>query len=636
LFGILVFTIGRLALFATQWERYLDLPEGERIGLMAKSFFMGWRFDTVISGYLLAVPLVLLSLLALFKIEKRGFYQMIVTLLGILYTIVFAITFINIPYFRYFADHLTTVATIWFSTPDFVVSMIMDNAAYVLMILAFFCFVFVYFRVLKHWRIAILEPTVKPNNWKQILLVSLLTMGITFLGIRGRIEQKSPIRVGTASFSNYALPNQLGLNPVFTFIRSWLDDRKPENKVLRYMDDQVAIDNVREYLNIKDTIYKSPIARKVVPDTLPNELNVVVIMLESMSAQKMGRYGHPLKLTPFLDSLATVSQTFDSVYTAGIHTFNGLYSTLYGYPALMRQHLMDVVTIPQYTGLPNTLRDKGYQTIHFMTHDPQFDNVAGFFSSNGYETIISKGDFPKEQVMSTLGVPDHYMFDFAVPRLNAMHQKGKPFFASFMTTSDHVPYIIPEGLPYEPRDLKPNLQIIEYVDWSLQQFFAKASKEAWFDRTLFVILADHGQYVHSTYDMPLSYHHTPFLVYCPALFETPKTYGKLGLQLDTYATIMGLLNLPYVNNTLGIDLFKENRPFAYFSADNKYGILNHKLFVVIRNDGEYSTYKYLNKDITNYNKTYPIIVNQMQTYSQSMTHVSQWLIMNQLTGNKGK
>lgn len=602
---------------------------------MAQSFFMGWRFDTVISGYLLALPLVFLTLMAVFKVENGKWYQVIVSFLGMVYAISFVGAVVNIPYFHYFADHLTTVALIWFNTPDFVVSMIFDNAAYVFLILLSLFFLYFYFRLLRHWRTTILEVPNTTYNWKLLLPISLLAMGITFLGIRGRIDQKSPIRVGTASFSNYALPNQLGLNPMFTFIRSWLDDRKPENKQLRYMDDQVAIDNVRRYLNIQDTDFQSPIARSVepVPDSLPNELNVVVIMLESMSAQKMGRYGHPLKLTPFLDSLATVSQTFDSVYTAGIHTFNGLYSTLYGFPALMRQHLMDVVTIPKYTGLPNTLKDMGYQTIHFMTHDPQFDNVAGFFSSNGYENIISKGDFPKAQVKSTLGVPDHYMFNFAVPKLNKLHENGKPFFASFMTTSDHVPYIIPDDLPYNPRDLKPNLQIIEYVDWSLKQFFSQAANEAWFDNTLFVVLADHGQYVRSTYDMPLSYHHSPFIVYCPRLFSKPKSYGKLGLQIDTYPTVMGLLNVPYINNTLGIDLFEENRPFAFFSADNKYGILNHEFYLVVKQEGDQSLYTYKNKATTNYFNKYSNLSDEMRTYSESMTHVSQWLIMNNLTGN---
>ena len=186
-----------------------------------------------------------------------------------------------------------------------------------------------------------------------------------------------------------------------------------------------------------------------------------------MSAHKMGRYGHPLKLTPFLDSLAEVSHSFDSTYTAGIHTFNGLYSTLFSFPALMKQHPMNVVNIPQYAGMANVLRAKGYQTIHFMTHDDQFDNVGGFFSSNGYETIISKKDYPTDQVKSTLGVPDHNMFEFALPLLNERHEKGRPFFASFMTTSDHVPYIIPEEVPYTFQDNPLPLKIIEYVDWSL-------------------------------------------------------------------------------------------------------------------------------------------------------------------------
>ncbi len=633
LLGIACFTLMRGALFLTQWERFLALPGGERVGLILRSFVMGWRFDTVISGYLLSLPIVVLTFAAWLKIDKRRLYNWVAGFIGFGYSIALFIVVANIPYFDYFSEHLSTVAFNWFNTPDFVVNMILDELIYVLLIIGVLIFIVLIILIINRFKQRTLVLTGELFPFKRLVLVSLGFMLVTFVGIRGRLDKKSPIRTGTAAFSSHALPNQLGLNPCFTLIRSFLDDLKPENKVLQYMKDEEAFTKVKKYLNIPDSIsYSSPIARPVHPTTAPKEMNVVVILLESMSAQKMTRFGGSNALTPFLDSLARVGQSFDSVYTAGIHTFNGLYSTLYGFPALMKQHSMNVVNIPQYTGLPNTLKDKGYQTIHFMTHDRQFDNVAGFFTSNGFDEVISKKDYPEDQVKSTLGVPDHYMFDFALPKLNQLSANGQPFFASFMTTSDHIPYIIPEGLPYTPKDLPINQQIIEYVDWSLNQFFEKSSKESWFENTVFLVLADHGQLVHPIYDMPLTYHHSPFIIYCPKLFPKPKSYGKSGLQIDAFPTLMGVLNFPYVNNTLGIDLFKEDRPFAYFSADNKYGVLNANYYLVVRKTGVENLYRYKDKSTTDHKDRNEELVKEMKEYAETMFHTTQWMILKEQTG----
>ena len=51
--------------------------------------------------------------------------------------------------------------------------------------------------------------------------------------------------------------------------------------------------------------------------------------MESMSANYMKRFGNKHNLTPFLDSLSQQSWFFTNAYSAGIHTNNGIFSTLY-------------------------------------------------------------------------------------------------------------------------------------------------------------------------------------------------------------------------------------------------------------------------------------------------------------------
>jgi len=458
--------------------------------------------------------------------------------------------------------------------------------------------------------------------------VSILTCLILFVGIRGRLEIKSPIKVGTAFFSNYAFPNQLGLNPIFTFMRSYLDALNPENKTLQLIDDQLAIRNVRTYFNIpKSSSFESPIARAILPDSTTMKANVIIVIMESMSAAKMQRYGNTDNLTPFLDSIATRSYTFENIYSSGIHTFNGIYSTLFSFPALLKQHTMNITMIPEFTGFPKTLSVNGYHTIYFTTHDEQFDNVSGFLKANAIEEIVSQKDYPSEKVLSALGVPDDYMFEYAIPKLTELNKKGAPFFAAFMTASDHGPYIIPEGIPFHPHNTDAKQKIVEYADWSIKKFLTLAGKEAWFKNTFFVFVADHGAVIgDSPYDMPLSYNHVPFIIYAPGLICKPQSFKQVGGQIDIYPTLMGLLNISYINNTFGIDLCKEKRPYIYFSADDKIGCINHDWFWEYRTDGHESLYKYPNHDPKDYLGICKVKSDSMKTYAFSMLQCAQWMI----------
>jgi len=320
-------------------------------------------------------------------------------------------------------------------------------------------------------------------------------------------------------------------------MRSYLDSLDPDNESISLMDNEEAVKNVRKYYHITNTEYASPIARKIIPDSISaNKPNVIVVIMESMSAAKMKRYGNTDNLTPFLDSLSMHSVYFDKYYTAGEHTFNGVFSTLFSFPALYRFHPLK--QIKQYMGIAYTLKNIGYSTSYFTTHDGQFDNIEGFLHANYFDHIISQSNYPNEEVKTTLGVPDDFMFRFSMPILNDFSQSGKPFFAAFMTASDHGPYYIPEYFKPHTSDIKK--QIVEYADWSLGRFIQLARKQKWFDNTIFVFTADHGAALKVSYPIPLNYHHSPLIIYAPKLLE-PKTYENISGQIDIFPTIMGLI-----------------------------------------------------------------------------------------------
>ncbi len=121
-----------------------------------------------------------------------------------------------------------------------------------------------------------------------------------------------------------------------------------------------------------------------------------------------------------------------------------------------------------------------------------------------------------------------------------------------------------------------------------------------------------------TYDMPLSFHRTPFIIYNPDLESVADTMHCLGLQIDAAPTIMGLLNIPYEKETMGLNLFKNARSYAYFSADDKIGCLDKEYYLIIRPENIETLYQYKDLKTDDYLQKEKARVDSMKQYMFSM------------------
>ncbi|MBA3704616.1 MAG: LTA synthase family protein [Bacteroidetes bacterium] len=472
----------------------------------------------------------------------------------------------------------------------------------------------------------------KPKYFKNSIIALLIAV-ILMLGIRGRISLKSPIQWGTAFISDNNFINQLGLNPCFTFLKSYLNSKNPENRQLNFIDDGIALKNISKSLNIKGNLFKSPIARKISASGAPVNANVVIVIMESMGLSKTGLDNNPIQMTPYLDSLAKTSYTFTNVFSAGIHTYNGIYATLFSLPALMNEHPMVAAesTIQPFTGIANTLDQFGYQSVFFCPHDEEFDNMSGFLKNNGFQKIIGQKDFPTNEIVSTMGIPDDLLFEHVVGELNKMATAKTPFLASILTGSDHKPYYIPLDNGFVAKTKDKKFQVVEYADWSINKFLKLSSKQPWYDNTIFVFVADHGSWYRDCYEMNLSYHKIPLLIFSPKLLPQAKMINSVGGQIDVFPTIMGLLNRPYINNTMGVDLLKEGRKFICFSADDKLGCVNDQYFWY-NNMGSEWLLHYRDKDPKQYIQQFPLLADTLKNYAYNMLQTTQWLIKNKNVG----
>ena len=578
---------------------------------LCHALLMGVRFDTVISCYILALPSLLW--LIFYCIDKKSLFlnRFLHWYISIFFSIAFAVCAFDIPYFKQFFSRLDKSAFLWLDNPKFILEMVSKDFSLWGFSIPFLILLWIFHKFLNKIFVEINQLTFVKQKYCLKIISSLFFLALTFIGIRGRLETKSPIRVGTAFFSDNAFLNKIGLNPNFTLLNSLMQkDIKWENLIAT----DKAFSIIKKEYRIDDRTNAYSISRKMNPEN-PNfgKPNIVVVLMESMTADNMAFFGNSKKLTPVLDSLVSKSIFFENAYSEGIHTFNGIYGTLFSFPALWNEHPMK--TIKNYNGFTNVLRKEGYKTNFFMTHDDQFDNVGGFLFANNFNKIYSQKDYPISEIHSNLGVSDDYLFRFSIDKINRLYQEKAPFFCAMMTASNHAPIVIPDY--FKSSNDNESEKVIQYADWSIGQFLKNASKQKWFQNTIFVFVADHGASSDKTYEMSLSYNHIPLFFYAPFLLKKPEVKKDFVKQIDIIPSLLDLTNISYNKNNFGINIWKEKRPFAFFSADDKIGIINDEFFLIYRKDGAESLFRYRKKDLKNYAKQFPLLVQEMKEYAFS-------------------
>ena len=635
LLTILLFFIFRLVLFGMNTANLNDAGSS----LIATAFMIGLRFDTTIICYIFFVPVFIYAVLTAINICNKWALRIIYIFCGTLFSLAFLISTADIPFFNQFFVRFNNTAFLWKEDAGMAMTMILKEQSFYLfffLFLAVECFFIFFLRMIYRYH----RQLMKKNNYSTLSLAvfipfMLLVCVLIFLGIRGRLD-KRPLHDGEAYYCDNAFLNQLGLNPVFVLGKSLEEAAKPENALLQFMPDEDALRICAADLHADPDLKAiSPIARRQSVDDLFKGRNIVMVIMESMSTAKMGRYGNTDNLTPFLDSLAAVSWSFDNIYTSGIHTFNGVYTTMFAHPALMERHSMRSYLRPvNMAGFPNILSQHGYQTIFFTTHDEHFDNMSGFLSNNSFQRVIGERSYPSAEIRNHYGVSDYFMFNYALPMLSELHNNGAPFFSVLLTCSDHPPYSLDMESGFKPRSNEIRKQATEFADWALQDFMQKAAKEDWFDNTVFVFIADHGCLIDGViYDIMLSYHHSPFIIYAPDC-TAPLAFPCLGLQSDVFPTVMAHMGIPFVNNTFGIDLLTEQHEYIVFSSDDKLAAMTDSLLYIYRKTNPDGLYRYRENSVSDDKTLYPLQYEYLKTKAFSWLQTSQYMLENNKTALK--
>lgn len=570
--GLAALSLFRVTEFVALRDMVSPAAKGEA-WLQMGAFVRGVWFDNVIACYIMLLPMLVVLGSSAFGSHHRGWRRFAVWWFAILYPLAFVVSAANIPYFAFFFKNINSGIFEWFGYAGTTAGMVFQESSWWLYILLFFAVTAVFEFLL--WRVgrraaAVVQTANEGKRSPQAIAlrtsVTLALLGLCLFGIRGRTGY-NPIKISAAYYCNDSFLNQLGINPAFNLLTSALDDMRRENKALNLMPTAEAVAYARRSLGITgavDSLYV--LRRRVGGDTIRMRPNVVIILMESMSANFMRSFGAKEELTPVLDSLFNNSLAFTNFYSTGIHTNMGMTGTLYSCPAIMKRNLMKGTVTPKRGGLPTVLKENGYHNMFFMTHESQYDNMKAFFAQNGYDDIYAQEDYPADKVVNSFGVSDAFLFEFALDRINRQAESGRPFMATLLTISNHPPYVVPDG--FGCRSKEAETQIVEYADHCIGEFLKAARRQPWYGNTIFVLLGDHGKLVGKPdAELPQSYNHIPLIIFGKGI--KPGVHDGLGCQIDVMPTLLGMMGIGYTFDGFGQDLLRQPRDMVFYSADDK-------------------------------------------------------------------
>lgn len=395
-----------------------------------------------------------------------------------------------------------------------------------------------------------------------------ITPVLLVIGLRGGLQQ-IPIQQSDAYFSKHNILNLAAVNSGWNLGQSIWDNKMNMgiNPYL-YFPQEEALKTVREiYANPKDT------AVSILKNKRPN---VVMIILESWSADMVKALGGYDSITPGLEKIISEGVLFENAYASGSLSDQGMAAIFSAFPA---QPSVSIIFQPgKYVKLPciNTeFHEAGYNTSFLFGGQLSYGNIKAYMYYNKFDRILEGSDFPDDIPRGRLGVHDEYLYE---RQLKELKNEKQPFFAAMFTLSSHNPYDMP--MKKEDRlnfssDEADYVNSVHYADAKLFDFLQCAKNEKWFDNTLFVIVADHSHRSpkHWSMNQP-EYRRIPMLLWGNVLKDEYKGYRnkKICSQVDLASTLLNQMDISDSRFKWSKNLFGLHTPeFAYFETTDGFG-----------------------------------------------------------------
>ena len=325
-----------------------------------------------------------------------------------------------------------------------------------------------------------------------------------------------------------------------------------------------------------------PLDRIVTTDRPQRDVNVVLILVESLGSDFIGALGDTRGLSPEFDKLCEQGLLFNNWYATGNRTARALEAVITAMPPLPTESILKRDHSTNVFTLAHVLAERGYERLFATGGRGMFDGVKSFMTANGFNHFVEQSDHQAPVFVNAWGVSDEDMFHRSVEQLDKFHQQGKPFFATLLTVSNHRPFTFPAGRIESEEQTRENA--VRYSDWAIGDFFTRVREKEFYKNTIFIVMGDHGARVYGSQLFPIRSYRVPVLVIDPQQSATSRC-NTLASSLDIAPTIMGMLGGTYRSVFFGRDalaldpkdgyaIMQHNHEIAMLDAENHLTLLS--------------------------------------------------------------
>lgn len=462
-----------------------------------------------------------------------------------------------------------------------------------------------------------------------ILQTVQLLIGIWFIigGIRGGLgfTKGRPISGRTAKdYITRPLEANLVMNTPFSVMRTMGKKTFP---VYEYFTDRKQMECIYSPVHTLEG------PERVVPDTC----NVVILLMEGFGREYSGLLNTSCKETgymPFLDSLMQQSLTFQYSFANGRSSIDGLVATFSGLPMFIESFYSSHAVLNLISSVAGELKNVGYYTSFFHGAKKVSLGISSQMRASGFAQCLALEDYDNpEHYDGHWGIWDEEYLQYFSKQLSV---QPEPFISGIFTLTSHHPFRIPAK--YQNRFKEGSLPIhksIQYTDYALQCFFESASKEPWFERTLFVITGDHtNMSACDVYQTDKGRFEVPIVFYHPTDTIFRGVRQEIAQQIDIMPTVLGYVgyDCPYI--AFGRDLLITG-PEDNFAVNYQNGVYQYfKDAYLLQFDGEQviAFYNFVEDEMLKQNLLgkYPLIQQQMEKHLKAI--VQQY--MERMNGNE--
>ena len=503
-----------------------DLIEVHTFSEFLKLCLYGLTFDTAALFYVNAIFLLGSIIPGTFVTSKK-YQNSLFGVYMIFNSIGLSMNYIDVVYYRFNLNRLTSKAFEVLENESNGFALFLSFLTdYWYVFLLYSMSLFLWVKAYKLLAVKRVEKAHMPSYVISSIVLFVAVAASAIIGIRGDWRHSTRPITLIHAMEKVDHPSQADvvLNSPFTFIRTYGKNSFKYSQDFSEAQIEALIQPIKTYSNLNEF------------DTPPN---VVIFILESFGREYWGAMNGSTEIegfesfTPFLDSLAKHSIVFSNAFANSRKSIHGMPSVLAGIPSFETAYTSSQYATQPLQSLVSISEEMGYATSFFHGAPNGSMGFLGFSQVLGFDAYYGKNEYNNDADFDGVwGIWDEPFFQFMKQQLT---EGANPFLATVFSVSSHAPFQIPEEYDGQFKEgYIPMHKCVQYTDYAIEQFMASSKNEPWFENTLFVFTADHGNQSHyDFYQKTINRFATPVMFYAPN-----KSWNEDRLDLAQHMDIM--------------------------------------------------------------------------------------------------